>query len=96
MAVQNVPACLPALYVFETYPTPGVQSATCKEANQVSSKIGGSIIIKGILGLSINPDTIPYQIVQQQTQVPETIVEPQTVYARENVEVENEVGGKLH
>lgn len=85
-----------ALYVLETHPISGVQSATCKEANQVSSKIGGGIIIKGILGLSIDPDTIPYQIDQQQIQVPETIVEPQIVYAREKVDVEEEVGGKLH
>ncbi len=73
----------------------GVQSATCKEANQVSSKVGGGIIIKGILGLSIDPDTVPHQVDQQHIQIPETIVEPQAVYARENIEVEEE-GSKLY
>ncbi|KXN90485.1 Putative ATP-dependent helicase HRQ1 [Leucoagaricus sp. SymC.cos] len=70
-----------------------VQSTTCKEANQVSSKIGAGIIIKGILDLSIDPDTVPYQGEIQQIQVPDTIVEAETVYARDNVEVE---GDKLH
>ncbi|KAF5358075.1 hypothetical protein D9756_001743 [Leucocoprinus leucothites] len=75
----------------------GVQSTTCKEANQVSSKTGAGIIIKGILGLSINPDTIPYQETGlQYNEVPDTIVDAETVFARDNVEVEEERGDKLH
>jgi DEAD/DEAH box helicase domain-containing protein len=58
--------------------------------------MGGGVIIKGILGLSIDPDTIPYQGELQQIQVPDTIVEAETVYAWENVEVEEDVGDKLH
>lgn len=75
-------------------PNPGVQSATCRESNQVSSKTGGGIIIRGILGLPIDPNTVPYQ--EQQIQVPDTIVEAQTVYARENVELEEEGEINLH
>ncbi|KAJ3572806.1 hypothetical protein NP233_g2842 [Leucocoprinus birnbaumii] len=73
-----------------------VQSTTCKEANQVSSKTGAGIIIKGILGLSIDPDTIPYQQTElQYNEVPNTIVEAETVIPRDNIVVEEE-GDKLH
>ncbi|KAF9452846.1 DEAD/H helicase [Macrolepiota fuliginosa MF-IS2] len=70
-----------------------VQSNSCREANQVSSKMGGGIIIKGILGLPIDPETVPHQG-EQQFEIPDTIVEAQTVYARGNVEVE--AGDRLH
>lgn len=88
---------IPCFYTTRINPDLGVQSTTCREANQVSSKIGGGIIIKSILGLSVDPDTIPYQNGrQQQIQVPDTIVEAQIVYGRGNIEVEEEGSNKLH
>ncbi|EKM82852.1 hypothetical protein AGABI1DRAFT_125317 [Agaricus bisporus var. burnettii JB137-S8] len=72
-----------------------VQSATCREANQVSSKLGGGIIIRSILGLPIDPDVVTLQS-GQQIQIPDTIAEAQTVYGRGNIEVEEEGSDRLH
>jgi len=79
--------------LFHTYPKSGVQSNGCREANEVSSKLGGGIVVKGILGLPIDPGTVPHQG-ERQIEIPDTIVEAQTVYARGNVEVEAE--DRLH
>jgi DEAD/DEAH box helicase domain-containing protein len=39
----------------------GVQSPLCKVGNQVSSKLGARLILRGILGLEIDVDGIPMQ-----------------------------------
>jgi DEAD/DEAH box helicase domain-containing protein len=39
----------------------GVHSPLCKEGNQVSSKRGAHLILRGILGLEIDVDSIPTQ-----------------------------------
>jgi DEAD/DEAH box helicase domain-containing protein len=41
--------------------TAGIQSYSCKEANKVASKLGALIVIKGVLGIEIDPDTIPME-----------------------------------
>jgi hypothetical protein len=98
MGAQDVVA-ISSLYkkIIHTYPQSGVQSTSCREANQVSSKLGAGIIIKGILGLTIDQDTIPYQEGGlQQTQAPNTIVNAETVYSREKVNIEEEGEDRLH
>lgn len=84
-----------ALPLISYSPETGVQSATCREANQVSSKLGGGIIIRSILGLPIDPDVVTLQS-GQQIQIPDTIAEAQTVYGRGNIEVEEEGSDRLH
>jgi len=54
----------------------GVQSSVCKEKNEVSSKIGALLIIKGVLGLPIDIDAIP---AQQGRILPDTIIEAESV-----------------
>ena len=38
----------------------GVHSAACKEANEVASKLGATIILRGLAGLSVNRENVPY------------------------------------
>ncbi|TFK25045.1 DEAD/H helicase [Coprinopsis marcescibilis] len=62
-----------------------VQSLICKESNQVSSKIGAEIILKGILGhdVSYNSNNLTKPYVG-----PETIVEAPLVKAVEGIQIE--------
>ena len=64
----------------------GVQSAVCKEGNEVSSKIGAQIILRAILGLEIDADSIPVQTERLNTF--RTIVEASNVPAEKGVAVE--------
>jgi len=47
-------------YVFLTNGK-GTQSPLCRDANQISSKIGGQLILRSLIGLEIDPDSIPVQ-----------------------------------
>ncbi|EAU88392.2 DEAD/H helicase [Coprinopsis cinerea okayama7 len=63
-----------------------VQSLVCKEANQVSSKVGAEIILKGILGQDISYN---YEQVKSTPYTgPNTIVEAPAVKALEGVQIE--------
>lgn len=63
----------------------GVDSPACKEANEVSSKLGAQVILCGILGLTIDLNAIPDY---DPGSVPETIIEAESVRALDGVEVE--------
>ena len=65
----------------------GIQSPYCKEGNVVSSKLGAQIIIRGLLGLPIDLDSIPDPDVQAEI-YPDTIVEAEHVRTMPDVEVE--------
>jgi DEAD/DEAH box helicase domain-containing protein len=58
----------------------------CKEANQVSSKVGAEIILKGILGQDISYN---YEQVKSTPYTgPNTIVEAPAVKALEGIQIE--------
>lgn len=63
-----------------------VQSTSCKEANQVSSKLGALIILKGLLGRDLNytHETLHENIYAG----PETIVDAPPVLAAPGIEIE--------
>jgi len=63
----------------------GVQSPSCKEGNLVSSKSGAQLVLKALLGMTINPDCVASQ---NDDQAAETIVEAQAVPAVEGIQVE--------
>jgi DEAD/DEAH box helicase domain-containing protein len=65
---------------------PGVQSAACKEGNEVSSKIGAYVILRAILGLEIDADSIPVQT--EGLHVFNTVVEASSVRTLQGVDVE--------
>jgi hypothetical protein len=65
--------------------TLGVDSPTCKERNEVSSKLGAQVVLRGILGYSINLDAIPDM---DPDSVPETVIEAESVRAVDGVEIE--------
>jgi len=64
-----------------------VQSPSCKEGNKVSSKIGALIVLRGILGIAIDADSI----VPQYDVGFETIVVASSVRAVEGIQVEADV-----
>jgi DEAD/DEAH box helicase domain-containing protein len=37
-----------------------IYGAACKEANEVHSKLGAQIILRGLTGLAVNVDNVPY------------------------------------
>lgn len=64
----------------------GVQSPACKEANQVSSKLGALIILKGFLGRELN---YSQETLQEGVYTgPETIVDAPAVLATPDIEIE--------
>ncbi|KAG6854962.1 hypothetical protein C0991_009785 [Blastosporella zonata] len=63
-----------------------VQSPACKEGNLVCSKLGAYIVLKCLLGLDVDPDSIPAQ--GDDVQDLETIVEAETVRAVGGIQVE--------
>lgn len=65
----------------------GVHSPLCKEGNKVSSKLGAQLILRGILGLEIDVDSIPMQDVEQDWS---TVVEATSVRLVGNVPVETD------
>lgn len=65
----------------------GIHSATCREENKVSSKVGALLILRGILDLEINAESIPERV-DEETGF-DTIVEADYVRAVDGVEVEH-------
>jgi len=66
-----------------------VQSPACKEGNLVCSKIGALLVLESILGLEIDPSSIPYQ--GDGTQPLDTIVEASSVCAIDGIQVEIDI-----
>ena len=67
--------------------SPGIHGMKCKEENKVSSKLGALLVLRGLLSLEINPESIP-QKVDEETGF-DTIVEADYVRAVDGVEVEH-------
>lgn len=65
----------------------GIHSATCREENKVSSKVGALLILRGILDLEINAESVPERV-DEETGF-DTIVEADYVRAVDGVEVEH-------
>lgn len=64
----------------------GVQSPSCKEANQVSSKLGALIILKGLLGRDLN---YTHEALHEAFYTgPETVVDALPVVAAPGIEIE--------
>ncbi|EJD53252.1 DEAD/H helicase [Auricularia subglabra TFB-10046 SS5] len=64
-----------------------IYSPGCKEQNEVASKLGAQLILRGLLGLPIELDSIP----EQDHAFPRTIVEASSVSAIDNVHVETDM-----
>ncbi|KAF8580679.1 P-loop containing nucleoside triphosphate hydrolase protein [Ramaria rubella] len=62
-----------------------IDSPACKEGNEVSSKLGAQVVLRGILGMATNLDAIPDVDPES---VPGTIVEAESVRTIDGVEVE--------
>lgn len=86
--IVNIDFHFPSLIFSSRFIPSGVQSSACKEANQVSSKLGAKVIVMGTLGHEINAEVIPFQ--PQLYPLAETIVEAQSVRTVDNVEVHKE------
>ncbi|ESK96811.1 dead deah box helicase [Moniliophthora roreri MCA 2997] len=71
-----------------------VLSPRCKESNTVSSKAGGLAILKGILGLDIDPDSIPYETDPRALGGHDSIENAYPVHTRDNVTVEKDGANK--
>lgn len=87
-AVRNVSTGVHAVGVHwnERYGGLGVQSPACKEANQVSSKLGALIILKSFLGRELN---YSHETPQESVYTgPETIVDAPVVLATPGIEIE--------
>lgn len=59
----------------------------CSEGNIVSSKIGAALVLKSLLDIEIDPDTVPNY---GELDLPETIVVAETVRNATGVKVELE------
>ena len=66
----------------------GIQSPSCKEGNLVSSKSGAQLVLKAVMGMTIDPDCVASQNGIQAT---ETIVEAEAVPAVEGIQVESDL-----
>ncbi|KAI9456100.1 hypothetical protein HD554DRAFT_2317614 [Boletus coccyginus] len=64
-----------------------IHSTKCREENKVSSKLGALLILRGLLNLEINPESIPERV-DEETGF-DTIVEADYVRALDGVEVEH-------
>lgn len=64
-----------------------IRSAYCKEGNVVSSKLGAQIVIRGILGLPIDMDSIP-DPPESLADVPQSIVAAEPIIPVDGVEIE--------
>lgn len=74
---------------YSVHTITGVQSPSCKEGNKVSSKLGALLILKGILGMEIDPDSVPYEIDDRPgPQGHDSIVDASPVRTTGDVEVE--------
>lgn len=61
-----------------------IDDPSCKESNEVASKLGALVILKGILGRSLGLDDFPDV---DSNEVPDTIMEAEPVRAAEDVEM---------
>lgn len=66
---------------------PGVRGMKCSEWNLVSSKIGASLVLKSLLDIKIDSDTVPNF---GELDLPETIVVAETVRSANGVKLELE------
>jgi len=66
----------------------GVLSPTCKEKNAVASKAGALAILKALLGLEVDPDSVPYETDERHLQGHDSIVSASSVRERDHVRVE--------
>ncbi|KIJ60621.1 hypothetical protein HYDPIDRAFT_32044 [Hydnomerulius pinastri MD-312] len=64
-----------------------IHSPGCREENKVSSKIGALIILRGLLNLEINPDSIPDQV--DEATGFDTIIEADYIRPVDGVKVES-------
>ncbi|KAJ7445770.1 P-loop containing nucleoside triphosphate hydrolase protein [Mycena galericulata] len=64
-----------------------IHSGACREKNEVTSKIGALLVLRGILGIDVDPDTIP---IQTDVIGHDTIVEPLGVGTMGGVSVERD------
>jgi len=64
----------------------GIYSTNCREENKVASKLGALLVLRGLLDLEINPESIPEQVVPE-TRF-DTIVEAGYVRPVDGVNVE--------
>ncbi|KZV84071.1 hypothetical protein EXIGLDRAFT_727691, partial [Exidia glandulosa HHB12029] len=64
-----------------------IHSPSCKESNEVSSKIGALLVLRGLLGLAIESDNVPD--LSDEGRFPETIVVADVVDVVSNIEVES-------
>jgi len=60
--VENVRLVIADTYKKSYRRTAGVLSPSCREHNEVHSKLGAQIILQAILGLEIDTDRIPRQV----------------------------------
>ncbi|KAK7440243.1 ATP-dependent 3'-5' DNA helicase [Stygiomarasmius scandens] len=65
-----------------------VLSPTCKEKNAVASKAGALAVLKALLGLEVDPDSIPYETDERHLQGHDSIVSASSVRERDHVRVE--------
>ena len=63
----------------------GILSPRCRENNEVSSKTGALIILRGLLNLAVDADSVP---AQTNKTVFDTIVKPDYVRPIDGVQVE--------
>ena len=75
----------PGILLTEQLPI-GIQSAMCKEKNQVASKLGAKVILQGVLGRPINEDELGPDVDQPPLTV--TVVPASTVHAMDDTVVE--------
>lgn len=71
-----------------------MQSPSCKEGNEVSSKLGAQVILRGILGLEIEPENIVLQFEGHRGF--DTVIEASTVRAIDGVQVETDIVTQGH
>ena len=57
----------------------------CSEGNIVSSKVGAALVLKSLLDIEINPDTVPNY---GELDLPDTVVVAETVRNASGVKVE--------
>jgi DEAD/DEAH box helicase domain-containing protein len=63
----------------------GIKIASCKESNAVASKLGATVVLRGVLGLPVSPDDIPDS---GEIEVLETVVAASAVHTLGDVAVE--------
>lgn len=65
----------------------GIQLGSCKEGNEIASKLGARVILQGVLGRPVNLDQFP----DIEPSDPETIVAATAVKAIADVEIEPDI-----